>query len=105
VAKAARRDEIAHKDIFPERVMSNRNLAAAEPQICSAGSLSSRSLARSPARSVVRSFVASIIEFLRVALRRFTSRRRERREREQLYAFLASDHRIAADIGYRHHRE
>jgi hypothetical protein len=28
-----------------------------------------------------------------------------RREREELHAFLASDYRIAADIGYRHHRE
>ena len=46
---------------------------------------------------------ASIAEFLRSVLRRWSARQRRRREREELYAFLASDHRIAADIGYRHH--
>jgi hypothetical protein len=42
------------------------------------------------------------VEFLRSALHRLSARRRRRREREELHAFLASDHRIAADIGYRH---
>jgi uncharacterized protein YjiS (DUF1127 family) len=76
--------------------MSNRNLAVAAPQICSAGPLSSRSL--------VRQLGASLIAFLRTAPRRFAAWRRQRREREELRAFLASDHRIAADIGYRHQR-
>jgi hypothetical protein len=76
--------------------MSNRNLAAATPQTGSAASL--------PYRSLARSFGASIMESLRTAPRRFAAWRRFRREREQLYAFLASDHRIAADIGYRHQR-
>jgi uncharacterized protein YjiS (DUF1127 family) len=72
--------------------MSNRNLAAAKPQICGAGPLPSRSLG------------ARIMESLRTAPLRFAAWRKYRRQREELYAFLASDHRIAADIGYRHHR-
>jgi len=72
--------------------MFNRNFAAAAPRIFSA---------RPP---VPRSSTTSIVEFLRSALHRLSARRRRRREREELYAFLASDHRIAADIGYRHQR-
>jgi len=74
------------------RVMSNRNLAAAALQIFSVRPHSSQSPAR-------------IVEFLRRGLQGFAAWRRRRREREELYEFLASDHRIAADIGYRHHRE
>jgi uncharacterized protein YjiS (DUF1127 family) len=46
-----------------------------------------------------------MVEFIRRALHRFAAWRRQRRERKELYAVLASDHRIAADIGYRHQRE
>jgi hypothetical protein len=69
--------------------MSNRNPAAAAPQIRIAGPLRSRSLG------------ARVMELLRAAARRFAASRRRRREREELHAFLASDHRVAADIGYR----
>jgi uncharacterized protein YjiS (DUF1127 family) len=72
--------------------MSNRNLAAVAPQIL--GVL--LSAPRSPA--------TSIVEFLRSGLRRFAAWRNRRRERKELYEFLASDHRAAADIGYRHQR-
>jgi hypothetical protein len=76
--------------------MLNRNLAAPAPQICGAGPL--------PSRSLIRFLGASIMESLHAAARRFAAWRKYRREREQLHAFLASDHRIAADIGYRHHK-
>jgi uncharacterized protein YjiS (DUF1127 family) len=71
--------------------MFNRNLAAAAPHIFGAR----LHAPRSPAMSIV--------EFLRSELRRLSAWRSRRREREELYEFLASDHRIAADIGYRHH--
>ena len=77
--------------------MSNLNPVGAAPQICSAGPLASRSL--------LRFLGASIMESLCAAARRFGTWRKYRREREELHAFLASDYRIAADIGYRHHRE
>ena len=68
--------------------MFNRNLADAAPQIFTAR----LHAPRSPA--------ASIVEFLRSVLRRFAAWRNRRRERKELYEFLASDHRAAADIGY-----
>jgi hypothetical protein len=73
--------------------MSNRNPVAAAPQICSAGPLPPRWLG------------ASVTELLAAAARRFAASRRRRREREELQAFLASDHRAAADIGYGHRPE
>jgi len=72
--------------------MFNRNPAATAPQIVGARP------------HAPRSSRTSIVEFLRSGLRRLSARRRRRREREELYEFLASDHRIAADIGYRHHQ-
>jgi uncharacterized protein YjiS (DUF1127 family) len=70
--------------------MLNRNAAAAAPQIFSARLHAPRS--------------PSIAQFLRLGFHAFTAWRRRRRERKELYDFLASDHRIAADIGYRHQR-
>jgi uncharacterized protein YjiS (DUF1127 family) len=72
--------------------MSNRNLAGVAPQILGVRLHSSQPPA------------TSIVEFLRTGLRRFSAWRSRRRERKELYAFLASDHRAAADIGYRHQR-
>jgi uncharacterized protein YjiS (DUF1127 family) len=51
---------------------------------------------------LARSLGASVAEFLRTELRRLSAWRRRRRERNELFEFLASDHRAAADIGYRH---
>jgi hypothetical protein len=85
-----------YNDIAPQeahvgaRVMFNRSPAATAPQIVGARPRSSRT---------------SIVEFLRSGLRSLSARPRRRREREELYEFLASDHRIAADIGYRHHQQ
>jgi uncharacterized protein YjiS (DUF1127 family) len=45
---------------------------------------------------------AAITEFLRTAFGRFAAWCRRRRERDALYAYLASDHRAASDIGYPH---
>ena len=73
--------------------MLNRNLADAAPQIFS----TRLHVPRSPA--------TSIVEILRSGLHGFAAWRNRRRERKELYEFLASDHRAAADIGYRHHRE
>jgi uncharacterized protein YjiS (DUF1127 family) len=70
--------------------MSNRNLADAAPHVLSAILAPSRSPA------------ARITEFLRTGFARFAAWARRRREREALYAYLASDHRAAADIGYPH---
>jgi uncharacterized protein YjiS (DUF1127 family) len=76
--------------LFSEaRVMSYRTIAAA--QMCSARMPSPAS----PARRAV--------ECLRGALRGLAAWRRRRRQHKELLEFLASDHRIAADIGYRHH--
>jgi uncharacterized protein YjiS (DUF1127 family) len=72
--------------------MSNRNLADVAPPLFSARPSASQSLAR------------QIVESLRTGFRRFAAWRRRRRERKELFEFLASDHRAAADIGYRHHR-
>jgi hypothetical protein len=71
--------------------MSTRNLAAAAPQIFGVP-LHAR-----------RSWRLSIVSFLRGGLRKLSAWRRRRPERTELYEFLASDHRVAADIGYRHH--
>jgi uncharacterized protein YjiS (DUF1127 family) len=73
--------------------MFHRNLAAGAPQIFSARLHPSQSPA------------TTIVEFLHSGLRGFAAWRRRRREHKELLAFLASDHRIAADIGYRHVRE
>jgi hypothetical protein len=73
--------------------MSNRNLAHAVPQIFSARLSSSQPLA------------ARIVDCIRSGFRRFAAWRKLQRERKALYEFLASDHRAAADIGYRHVRE
>jgi len=72
--------------------MFNRNPAAAAPQILGVRPHSPRWPA------------ATVIEFLRSGTRRFAAWRRQRRERKELHEFLASDHRAAADIGYRHRR-
>jgi uncharacterized protein YjiS (DUF1127 family) len=72
--------------------MSNRNLADIAPSSFSARLSSSSSLAR------------RIVASPRAGLRKFAAWRKHRRERKELYAFLASDHRAAADIGYRHQR-
>jgi hypothetical protein len=73
--------------------MFNRNLAAAALQIFGARLHASRPPA------------TRIVEFLRTGLRRFSDWRTRRRERQKLFEYLASDHRAAADIGYRHYRE
>ncbi|MFZ1149245.1 MAG: hypothetical protein WAR76_05870 [Xanthobacteraceae bacterium] len=73
--------------------MSNRNLAGVAPQILGVRPHSSRPPA------------TSIVEFLGSELRRFAAWWNRRRQRKELFEFLASDHRAAADIGYRHHRE
>jgi hypothetical protein len=73
--------------------MFNRNLAAAAPQIFSAR----LHAPRLPA--------TNIVGFLRNGLRSFSAWRSRRRARKELYEYLASDHRAAADIGYRHWRE
>jgi uncharacterized protein YjiS (DUF1127 family) len=72
--------------------MSNRNLTDAASSSFSARPSSSQSLAR------------RIVDSVRAGLGKFAAWRKHRRERKELYAFLASDHRIAADIGYRHQR-
>jgi uncharacterized protein YjiS (DUF1127 family) len=72
--------------------MSNRNLADAAPLLLSARPSCSQSLAR------------RIVDSVRAGLGKFSAWRKHRRERKELYAFLASDHRAAADIGYRHRR-
>jgi uncharacterized protein YjiS (DUF1127 family) len=41
------------------------------------------------------------MDSVRAAAGRFAAWRKYRREREELHAFLASDYRVAADIGYR----
>lgn len=69
--------------------MLNRNLADVAPQIFS----TRLHVPRSPA--------TSIVEILRSGLHGFAAWRNRRRE----YEFLSSDHRAAADIGYRHRRE
>ena len=51
-----------------------------------------------------RSLAAHIAEFLHTGFGRISAWRQLRREREELYEYLASDHRAAADIGYRHRR-
>jgi len=70
--------------------MSNRNLADAAPQALS--------VILNPPRSPA----ARIADFLRTTFARFAAWCRRRREREALYAYLASDHRAASDIGYPH---
>jgi uncharacterized protein YjiS (DUF1127 family) len=70
--------------------MFNRNFVAAAPHVFGIRLHSPRSPAM------------SIVELLRCDLRRLSAWRSRRRERKELYEFLASDHRIAADIGYRH---
>jgi len=72
------------------RVRSYRTIAAS--QMCSAW-------LPSPASPVGRA-----VECLRAALRGLAAWRRRRRGYKELLEFLASDHRIAADIGYRHHK-
>ncbi len=70
--------------------MSNRNLAVTTAQPVGIRPHSSESA------------VKNVIEFLRTELRRFSAWRRQRRDRQKLYDYLASDHRAAADIGYPH---
>jgi uncharacterized protein YjiS (DUF1127 family) len=75
--------------------MSTRNLARAAPKALAPQALSAIiAPPRSPA--------ARITEFLRTAFGRFAAWCRRRRERDALYAYLASDHRAASDIGYPH---
>ena len=45
---------------------------------------------------------ARITEFLRTGFATFAAWRRQCRERQALYEYLASDHRAASDIGYPH---
>jgi hypothetical protein len=90
VAIATPSNEIALMSFWS--VMSNRNPADAARSSFSARLSSSQS----PVRRIVESVSARFCEF--------ASWRKRRGERKELYAFLASDHRIAADIGYRHQR-
>jgi hypothetical protein len=95
VALAVRHGHVAHNEVCgvrKEAAMSNRNLAHIAPPLFRTRLHSTRSLS------------TSIVEFLRAGLRAITAWRKHRRERKELYEFLASDHRAAADIGYRHHR-
>jgi uncharacterized protein YjiS (DUF1127 family) len=73
--------------------MFNRNVAAAAPQVFSARLHATRLPA------------TNIAGFLRNGLRKLSAWRSRRRARKELYEYLASDHRAAADIGYRHWRE
>jgi uncharacterized protein YjiS (DUF1127 family) len=73
--------------------MSARNLAATALQTSSAR------LRPSPSPG------ASVVEHFRAALRGFAAWRRRRRDHKELLEFLASDHRVAADIGYPHRKE
>jgi uncharacterized protein YjiS (DUF1127 family) len=75
--------------MFLERVMSTRNPAVVLPPFFSA-------------RPLFRSLCASGVDSIRIAFSAVAAWRRRRRERKELYDFLASDHRIAADIGYPH---
>jgi hypothetical protein len=70
--------------------MSNRKLVSLPPQIVCVR----RHATPSPA--------ASIFEFVRSRPRRFAAWLRDRRERQKLSEYLASDHRMASDIGYPH---
>ena len=70
--------------------MFKRNLAAVPPQTFGAR----RQASRSPA--------TRIVESLRTGLREFLAWRGRCHQRKELYEFLASDHRAAANIGYRH---
>ncbi len=70
--------------------MSNRNITEAAPQMFAARSL------------VSHAALKTIVEFLRMALEKLAAWRRQRRDRKRLYDYLASDHRVAADIGYPH---
>ena len=72
--------------------MFNRNPAAAAPQIFG-GRL-----------HAPRSRATGIVGFVRNGLCKLSAWRSRCRERKELYEFLASDHRAAADIGYRHQR-
>jgi hypothetical protein len=90
VAAAAASNQIALMFVLGARVMSNRILADPAPQALSA--------VLNPPRSPA----ARIADFLRTGFARFSAWRRRRREREALYAYLASDHRAASDIGYPH---
>jgi uncharacterized protein YjiS (DUF1127 family) len=67
--------------------MFNRNVAAAAPQIFSARLHATRL----PATNIVLN-----------GLRKLSAWWSRRRARKELYEYLASDHRAAADIGYRH---
>jgi len=70
--------------------MFNRNLATAALQTFGVPPQAPRSPA------------TRIVESLRTGLREFFAWRNRCRERKELYEFLASDHRAAADIEYRH---
>ncbi len=69
--------------------MPNRNITQA-PQMFAARSL------------VSHAALKTIAEFLRTELEKLAAWRRQRRDRKRLYDYLASDHRVAADIGYPH---
>jgi len=73
--------------------MSNRNLTHIAPPLLGARLHAPRSLS------------TSIAALLRASFRTITAWLRRRRERERLLEFLASDHRVASDIGYPHRRE
>jgi uncharacterized membrane protein len=70
--------------------MSNRNITDAAPQM----------FAAPPHGPQVQ--LKTIVKFLRIELKKFAAWRRQRRDRKRLYEYLASDHRVAADIGYPH---
>ncbi len=70
--------------------MSNRNITGAAPPMFAARLHGSHAA------------LTTIAAFLRTELKKFAAWRRQRRDRNKLYEYLASDHRAAADIGYPH---
>jgi hypothetical protein len=78
--------------IFLERVMSTRHFTAGLPPFLSA-------------RPLLRSLCARGVESFRAVFSAIAAWRRRGKERKELLEFLASDHRAAADIGYRHQRQ
>jgi uncharacterized protein YjiS (DUF1127 family) len=86
VASARSSDDIASKYLM-ECIMSDRIFAEAGSPFTERRSFSWRSLRR------------SALSILPISFRTVATWRSRRRQRRELFEFLASDHRAAADIG------
>ena len=86
VASARSGDDIASKHLM-ERIMSDRILTEAASTFTERRSFSWRALGR------------SAVSIFTVLFRTVATWRSCRRQRRELFEFLASDHRAAADIG------